>query len=269
MVTNAALKKAIRSLAKSENLSYTDARTRLIDNEKSTQNQPFSVAVIGIGGRGTNYLSSQSSIANDMRGTTRIAIDSDDSQIQNVHAALTLHVGSDSAFTTTQEHELQTALSGVGLAFIIAGAGGNAGMNYAEIVGTMTQESHIATVAIVGMPFAFEGEQRQAKANAQIASLSKVTDLLIVVPNEPAASGIPGDTSVFSFFTQKDDHIALILQHVLTTVPNGRRIGSKILDNLKSVGLSEYPEAGTMGGKILQVTPEAVAALISVHEVEK
>lgn len=65
----------------------------------------------------------------------------------------------------------------------VVGIGG-AGTGAAPVVAQCCKELGILTVAVVTMPFPFEGGQRQAVAKQGLKTLTSVVDMIVVVQNK-------------------------------------------------------------------------------------
>ncbi len=83
------------------------------------------------------------------------------------------------------EDKIRTALDdGTRMVFITAGMGGGTGTGASPVVARIAQEMNILTVAIVTIPFAFEGKKAIRKALSGIEQLAQYTDALLVINNE-------------------------------------------------------------------------------------
>jgi cell division protein FtsZ len=80
--------------------------------------------------------------------------------------------------------ELQAALGGSDMVFIVGGLGGRAGTRLAAEVATEARRDGALTTAIVTTPFSFEGAVRAQQAHQGISMLKEVTNTLIVIPND-------------------------------------------------------------------------------------
>lgn len=70
------------------------------------------------------------------------------------------------------------------MVFITAGMGGGTGTGAAPVVAKIAKELGILTVAIVTVPFSFEGKRRQEQAEAGLEKLRENVDSLIVINND-------------------------------------------------------------------------------------
>ena len=68
--------------------------------------------------------------------------------------------------------------------FITAGMGGGTGTGAAPVIASVAKEMGILTVAIVTIPFGFEGKRRKAQADDGIEELKKNVDTLLIICND-------------------------------------------------------------------------------------
>ena len=102
--------------------------------------------------------------------------------------------------------------NGTKMLFITAGMGGGTGTGAAPIVAKTAQEMGILTVAIVTLPFTFEGKKRVVQGFEGLEELKKNVDTIIVISNDKLRQ-IYGNMSVTHAFAQADN--------ILTTAAKG------------------------------------------------
>jgi len=90
------------------------------------------------------------------------------------------------------------------MVFITAGMGGGTGTGAAPIIAKAAKDMGILTVAIVTIPFRFEGKRRIAQALDGIDEIQQHVDSLLVINNEKIRE-IYGDLPVSSAFSKADD----------------------------------------------------------------
>jgi cell division protein FtsZ len=96
--------------------------------------------------------------------------------------------------------------------FITAGMGGGTGTGAAPIIAKAAQEMGILTVAIVTLPFTFEGRKRTQQGFEGLDELKKNVDTIIIISNDKLRQ-IFGNLSVSGAFAQADN--------ILTTAAKG------------------------------------------------
>lgn len=82
------------------------------------------------------------------------------------------------------EDVLRSVLQNTDMLFITAGLGGGAGSGIAPVVASFAKEQDFLSVAIVTVPFHFEGNKRKCVAEDAIKKLEQEVDALIVIQND-------------------------------------------------------------------------------------
>lgn len=88
--------------------------------------------------------------------------------------------------------------------FITAGMGGGTGTGASPIIAKAAKELNILTVAIITMPFTFEGKRRKSQADEGLEELKKYVDSYLVISNDRLRE-IFGNLTLSSAFAQADD----------------------------------------------------------------
>jgi len=98
------------------------------------------------------------------------------------------------------------------MVFITAGMGGGTGTGAAPVIAKFAREQGLLSVAIVTLPFRFEGRRKMLKAQQGITKLRKNVDTLLVISNDKLREQY-GDLGLGNAFARADD--------VLTTAAKG------------------------------------------------
>ena len=93
------------------------------------------------------------------------------------------------------------------MVFINAGMGGGTGTGAAPVIAKAAKDLDILTVAIVTIPFVFEGELRMSQAKEGIEEIKKYVDSLIVINNNKLRE-IYGNLGFKSGFAKADEILA-------------------------------------------------------------
>ncbi|MEO0338041.1 MAG: cell division protein FtsZ [Bacteroidota bacterium] len=96
--------------------------------------------------------------------------------------------------------------------FITAGMGGGTGTGAAPIIAKTARDMGILTVAIITLPFTFEGRRRTNQGLEGLAELKENVDTIIIVSNDKLRQ-IYGNLSISGAFAQADN--------ILTTAAKG------------------------------------------------
>ena len=163
-----------------------------------TQHTDFSprIAVIGVGGGGTNAVNNMISLGLD--GVEFIVANTDAQALVNSRAErrvqlgphLTQGLGAGAkpeigrAAAEEATDELARHLEGCHMVFVTAGMGGGTGTGAAPVIARMARERGILTVGVVTKPFDFEGPKRRRSADLGLEELQQFVDTLIVIPNQ-------------------------------------------------------------------------------------
>jgi len=154
------------------------------------------IAVIGVGGGGCNMINHMIS-----EGSHKIDLIAANTDLQVLHiskapkkiqlglkltkglgAGMKPEVGRDAAVESYDE--IKTSLDGADIVFIAAGLGGGTGTGAAAIIANAAKDIGALTVSVVTKPFTWEGKKRAGLANLGLEELKKVSDSIIVIPND-------------------------------------------------------------------------------------
>ena len=81
-------------------------------------------------------------------------------------------------------NEIVNHIQGANMVFITAGMGGGTGTGSAHVIARAAKELNILTVAVVTLPFLYEGPLRTRRAMQGLEELRKHVDTIIVIPNQ-------------------------------------------------------------------------------------
>lgn len=105
-------------------------------------------------------------------------------------------------------------LEGSDMVFVTAGLGGGTGTGAAPVVASLAKELGALTVAVVTMPFGFEGAKRRKQAERGLTELANMVDTIITIPNDRLLSEVPKGTSIFDAFRVADDVLHQAVQGI-------------------------------------------------------
>ena len=147
------------------------------------------IKVIGVGGGGNNAVNHM--IESGIEGVEFLCIDTDLQALSKTRAKIAFQIGHDSIrdlgssqSSIVAREQIQEAISGADMLFIIAGMGGETGTVAAPVVAQIAKEMNILTIAVVTKPFNSEGSHRMALAEQGIKDVSTHIDSIITIPNE-------------------------------------------------------------------------------------
>ncbi len=128
-------------------------------------------------------------------------------------------VGREAALDTLDE--IRAVLdTGTKMVFVTAGMGGGTGTGAAPVIARVAKELGILTVAIVTIPFKFEGTQRFRQALEGINELKDHVDSLLIINNEKLRE-MYGNLQISQAFSKADNVLTMAAKGIaeLVTLP--------------------------------------------------
>jgi len=204
-----------------------------MSDEFQSFDQRAIIKVAGIGGGGGNAVGRM--IESGLDDVEFIAVNTDAQALKHSKAGIRLQIGSD--FTgglgsgakpevgkkaaEEDRERVREVLKGADMVFLTAGLGGGTGTGGSPIVAQEASECGALTVAIVTLPFSFEGAERMESALRGLQELEQYVDTLIVVPNDRVAALCQNNISLLTAFQMADEvlHNGVRAISELITVP--------------------------------------------------
>src|SRR5438128_4590096 len=175
------------------------------------------VKIVGVGGGGTNAVNRI--VETGVQGVEFIAVNTDNQALQMSTAMRKIAIGGRSAkglgaggdpaqgerAAEISRDALTDVIEGADMVFLTAGLGGGTGTGAAPIIADIARRARALTVAVVTLPFSFEGFQRRKSAEEGLAQLRGSVDALIVIPNDRLLQLADRQMSVIEAFRVADD----------------------------------------------------------------
>src|ERR687888_109869 len=195
---------------------------QIMEAPRDSQARGFTeVKIIGIGGGGSNAVNRM--IETGVQGVEFIAVNTDAQALQMSNAMRKIPIGGRSAkglgaggdpdqgerAAEISRDALTDALEGADMVFLTAGLGGGTGTGATPVIADMARKARALTVAVVTLPFKFEGYQRRRAAEEGLAQLRGNVDALIVIPNDRLLELADRQMTVVEAFRLADD----VLRH--------------------------------------------------------
>ncbi len=188
-----------------------------MSDEFKSFDQHAVIKVCGIGGGGGNAV--ERMIASGLADVEFIAINTDAQALKMSSAGTRLQIGTElsgglgagakpeAGHKAAEEdrERIKEVLRGADMVFLTAGLGGGTGTGATPIVAQEAASSGALTVAIVTIPFNFEGKERTENALQGLLDIEKHVDTLIVVPNDRVAALCQSNMSLMDAFRQADE----------------------------------------------------------------
>jgi len=184
------------------------------------------IKVIGIGGGGGNAVNRM--IETGIEGVDFIAINTDLQALETnlaqtkyqIGKQLTKGLGSGGSPDTGKEaavedmEQLRNLIDGADMIFLTSGLGGGTGTGATPILAKLASEMDILAIAIVTLPFCFEGKVRSKQAEEGLSELKNGVGTVISIPNERLLETVNLNTSIQDAFKLADDILRQAVQGI-------------------------------------------------------
>jgi len=184
------------------------------------------IKVIGIGGGGGNAVNRM--IEAGIEGVEFIAVNTDVQALSNNRAGTKLQIGSQvtkglgsggrpetgKQAAVEDTEKLIELIQGADMVFLTTGLGGGTGTGATPILANLASEMDILAIAIVTLPFEFEGRVRAKQAEEGLKELRGSVATVISIPNERLLQTVNLDTSIQDAFKMADDILRQAVQGI-------------------------------------------------------
>ncbi|MEA1898764.1 MAG: cell division protein FtsZ [Bacteroidota bacterium] len=175
------------------------------------------IKVLGIGGGGSNAVNHM--FSQGIKDVNFMVCNTDAQALENSPVAVKIQIGESitegrgagnkpevgrQAAQENLDDIIETLSKNTKMVFLTAGMGGGTGTGAAPVIAKACRELGILTVAIVTIPFRFEGQKRIQQAIIGINELKNNVDSLLVINNEKLRE-IYGDLKLSEAFSRADD----------------------------------------------------------------
>jgi cell division protein FtsZ len=197
--------------------SITEENIKVQKPTKVLEQNAAKIAVVGVGGGGCNMINhmiteginkidlivanTDLQVLNLSKAPQKIQLGTE--LTRGLGAGMKPEIGRDAALESYQE--IMRALDGADIVFIAAGLGGGTGTGAAAIVAKAAKEVDALTVSVVTKPFSWEGKKRTGLANLGLEELKKISDSIIVIPNDRLREAIDPTVGMKAAFKIVDD----------------------------------------------------------------
>jgi len=190
------------------------------------ENIGANIKVVGIGGGGGNAINRM--IEANIEGVEFTAVNTDLQALNSNKSGTKLQIGNqltkglgsggrpdigkEAAIEDTEK--LIECIQGSDMVFLTAGLGGGTGTGATPIIANLASEMDILAIAIVTLPFGFEGRIRAKQAQEGLEELKSCVDTVISIPNERLLQTVNLDTSIQDAFKMADDILRQAVQGI-------------------------------------------------------
>jgi cell division protein FtsZ len=193
-----------------------------IESNSQKETVPAVIKVVSAGGAGANALNRM--IEGGLTGVEFISINTDIQDLnEKSKADVKVQIGvkitggrgaggvpekGEKAALEDQE-AIAAAVKGADMVFLAAGMGGGTGTGSAHVIARIAKSLGALVIAIVTLPFEYEGRYKKKLALDGIAKLTNEVDAIIVIPNQNLFKIIDSDTEWDDAFVLADKVLCL------------------------------------------------------------
>jgi len=232
------------------------------------------IKVLGVGGSGSNTVSRIAKFGNN--GVELVAINTDAQALhfckvpnkiligKNVTKGLGAGMETSQGKAAAEENrqELSEIIKGSDMVFVTCGLGGGTGSGAGPIIAEISKKAGILTIAVVTMPFSFEGEQRKQVAKKAMENLKGKVDSLLVIQNDKLLQVIDEKTTVSNAFEICDDILKQAVQGITDLILSPGIINidfASILSVMKNSGQALFGTGKAIGeNRAVQAATKAI-----------
>ena len=132
------------------------------------------------------------------------------------------------------EATLETLVSDAYMVLVIAGMGGGTGTGAAPRIASLARRHGALTVAVVTLPFNFEGKRRAVQAKNGLQKLRAAADSVIVAANQYLITEVEGNLTIRESFHLSDDILSRCVQVITEGIVSSDEISIGFAD-IKSI----------------------------------
>ncbi len=237
------------------------------------------IKVVGVGGAGNNTISRLHEMG--IHGAELVAVNSDAQQLLYCKADRKILIGrrllrglgagSDPRLgeqaAREDEDSIREILEGSDLVFITCGLGGGTGTGAAPVIAEVAKDIGALTVSVVTLPFTSEGKVRLENAITGLSKLIKVSDTIIIVPNDKLLEVAP-DLPINAAFKVADEILANAIKGITEMITKTGLINLDFAD-LRTVlekggpaviGIGESSAEGSPEDRALEAVENALSS---------
>ena len=201
------------------------------------------IKVVGAGGGGGNVIARM--IRSGIEGVQLIACNTDSQALRATRADHQLllgrkitggrgagsHAELGRKAALESEEALAELLDGAEMVFLAAGLGGGTGTGASPVISRIARErANALTVAVVTLPFKFEGKRRMSVAKDGLAALRAEADIVLVIPNDRLLTVSSRTVSMVEAFQLADSVLVDVIQGISDLITHAGLINVDLSD---------------------------------------
>ncbi|MDR3236473.1 MAG: cell division protein FtsZ [Prevotellaceae bacterium] len=218
------------------------------------RNSKAIIKVIGVGGGGGNAVNNMFTAG--IEGVTFVTCNTDRQALDKSPISAKVQLGNKGLGAGCDpEKGKQAALESIDairqvlddnteMVFVTAGMGGGTGTGAAPVIAKTAKEMGILTVAIVTIPFRYEGRDFMKRAREGVVELQRYVDSMLVINNE-RLSEIYGNLSVFKAFSKADEVLTIAAKSIAEIITTSGEINVDFADVRKAMENSSVALMGS------------------------
>ncbi len=184
------------------------------------------IKVVGVGGAGVNAL--DQFVSDGFDGVSLHAINTDAQALANCMVGEKLQIGEKTthglgaggdpevgrAAAEEDSQALRDLVEGYDMIFLAAGLGGGTGTGAGPKIARLAREEGCLVLALVTLPFGYEGQQRREVALEGLREMQEAADAVICIPNDKLLHLAGEATSVLEAFVPTDKFLSSGVQRI-------------------------------------------------------
>ncbi len=184
------------------------------------------IKVVGIGGSGGNAITRM--MGCEIKGIELIAMNADFQDLEKAEADKKIRIGKElteglgagmnpetgEKAAKENEEEIREALKGSEMIFLTCGLGGGTGTGALPVISQIAKETGALTIAVVTMPFSFEGKERQKIAQEGLERVKGKVDTLIPIANDKLLTTLDSNVTLSEAFWHCDEILRQAVQGI-------------------------------------------------------
>lgn len=228
----------------------------------------INIKIIGIGGAGGNTISRIRKT--NFKNVELIAVNTDYQDLKKVKADVKIRIGKTKtqgmgtgmnpqlgeAAAMENLSEIREVLKNTDLLFLTFGGGGGTGSGAAPVIAALAKKLNILTIAVITLPFYFEGETRMAIAKEGIKKLKNKVDTLILIQNDRLLEILNPKTSLIEAFELCDEILREAVFSIINIIHFSGTIKisfAEIKNVLKRAGTAIFSSAKAFGKDRMEI----------------
>lgn len=187
------------------------------EGEENYSPGKVNIKVLGIGGSGCNVVDRM--MKHNIKGVELVVLNTDIQDLEKVQADKKVQIGAGISkgfgagmdpeigrqAAEESKNEIKKIIQDVDLLFLSGGFGGGTATGALPSIAKMSQELKIPTIAVISMPFSFEGAYRRKVAQLGLDNLKNGVDSLVLIENDKLLEVFDNKITINNAFEECDN----------------------------------------------------------------